>query len=274
VRDSSSRKTESLVKDNAGILHVLAPMREGGLERVVAMMSVGQRANSVHVATVLEPSTADAHPFINQLEMLGVPVTRVVVGARSYVREYRLLSALVSRLRPRVVHTHGYRADAIGGAVARAHHVTAVSTVHGFTGGGRRNRFYEWLQILALKRADAAIAVSSPIAERLAKDGVPPQKIHCIPNGFTPLVDIVPRATARQMLGITTDALIAGWVGRLSREKGADIMLEALAQCDPRWRLSVIGDGDEFLHLREQAAALRISSECGIALHRVRCVRP
>jgi len=246
--------------DGPSVLHVLAPTREGGLERVVTMMSVGQRANSVHVAAVVEPSTADGHPFIVQLEVLGVPVTRVVVRARSYLREYRSLSALVARLQPGVVHTHGYRADVIGGAVARAHRVPTVSTVHGFTGGGRRNWLYERVQSLALRRADAVIAVSAPLVQRLADDGVPRHKIHCIPNGFTPLVDTVTRAAARHRLGIRTDALVAGWVGRLSREKGADVMLDALAESDPRWQLSVIGEGDELNHLRRQAATLRISS--------------
>lgn len=247
------------MNDTPRVLHVLAPMREGGLERVVTMMSVGQRANSVHVAAVVEPSTADRHPFIVHLEVLGVPVTRVVVGARSYLREYRLLSALVSRLQPGVVHTHGYRSDVIGGAVARAHRVPTVSTVHGYTGGGRRNRLYERVQSLALKRADAVIAVSAPLVERLAKDGIPRNKIHCIPNGFTSLVDILTRVEARQRLGIRAGVLVAGWVGRLSREKGADVMLDALAESDPKWHLSMIGEGDELDHLRQQAATLRIS---------------
>jgi glycosyltransferase involved in cell wall biosynthesis len=248
------------VRENKKVLHVLAPAREGGLERVVAMMSVGQLKNSVHVAAVLEAGAADHHPFIDQLESLRIPVTPVVVGGRNYFREYRLLSALVARLRPGIVHTHGYRADLVGGAVSRSHHIPTVSTVHGFTGGGRRNRFYERVQLLALRRADAVIAVSSPIAERLARDGVPDYKIHCVPNGFAPLVQTVARATARQRLGITTDALVAGWVGRLSKEKGADIMLDALAASDPKWSLSIIGEGDESSHLLEQAAALQVSN--------------
>lgn len=226
---------------------------------MVTMMSVGQRVNSVHVAAVVEPSAANAHPFIDQLEMLGVPVTRVVVGARRYLHEYRSLSALVARLRPAVVHTHGYRADVIGGAVARAHRVATVSTVHGFTGGGRRNRLYELVQSYVLRRADAVIAVSAPLVQLLADAGVPRDKIHCIPNGFAPVVDTVTRAVARQTLGIRPDTLVVGWVGRLSMEKGADVMLDALAESDSRWRLSVIGEGDEFDQLRRQAATLRIT---------------
>jgi glycosyltransferase involved in cell wall biosynthesis len=224
------------------------------------MISVGQKAKSVHVAAVVEPSAADSHPFIVQLEVLGVPVTRVPVRARSYIREYRSLSALVARLRPGVVHTHGYRADVIGGAVARAHRIPTVSTVHGFTGGGIRNRLYERVQFLALRRADAVIAVSVPLVERLAHNGVPRPKIRCIPNGFAPLVDTATRAAARQGLGIATDALVAGWVGRLSREKGADVMLDALAESGPRWHLSIIGEGDEFDHLRQKAETLGISN--------------
>lgn len=234
-------------------------MREGGLERVVTMMSVGQLPSSVHVAAVVEPGTAENHPFIDQLETLGVPVTRIVVGARSYLREYRSLQALVARLQPAVVHTHGYRADVIGGMVARSRHVPTVSTVHGFTGGGRRNRLYERVQSFALRRADAVIAVSAPLVLRLTKDGVPRERIHCVPNGFAQSVDTLTRAAARKRLDIPPNALVAGWVGRLSREKGADVMLDALAASDPKWHLSIIGEGDEADHLRHQAAELGIA---------------
>lgn len=109
------------------------------------------------------------------------------------------------------------------------------------------------------------IAVSAPLVQRLAEDGVPRNKIHCIPNGFAPVVDTVTRAVARQRPGIRPDALVAGWVGRLSRGKGADVLLDALAESDPIWQLSVIGEGEEFGRLRQQAATLRISDR--IAWH-------
>jgi glycosyltransferase involved in cell wall biosynthesis len=246
------------VSNRPEVLHVVAPMREGGLERVVTMMTMAQPEKSVHVAAVLEPGSGDHHPFMDQLQGLGVPVTRISVGARDYLREYRLLSALVKQLRPSVVHTHGYRSDVIGGAVARAHRVLTVSTVHGFTGGGSRNRIYEWVQSIALRRADAVIAVSAPLAERLRADGIDPHKIHCVLNGFVPIVDAAPRAEARRLLGIKSDALVVGWVGRLSREKGADIMLEALAAADPKWQLSSVGTGDQLENLRQQAERLQI----------------
>lgn len=241
-------------------LHVLAPGQEGGLERVVSMLAEGQRRRGVHVVAVLTPSEADEHPFIVGLDAHDIPVTPLVVGARSYVREYRRLGALVNHLRPDVVHTHGYRADVIAGAVARAHHVPTVSTVHGFTGNGRQTRVYEAVQCIALRHADAVIAVSRPLVHRLERAGVPRARIHCVPNGFAPPECILERSAARQKLGIRADATVVVWVGRLSREKGADVMLNAISECDHSWQLSMIGDGPERDRLREQAAKLGIGN--------------
>jgi glycosyltransferase involved in cell wall biosynthesis len=241
------------------IVHVLAPAREGGLERVVSMLSEGQGRERAHVAAVLSPrDDVDDHPFIRALEAAEIPVTRVVVGPRSYLREYRSLGALVARLQPQVVHTHGYRSDVIGGAAARAHGVPTVSTVHGFTGGGRRNRLNEKIQCYALRRADAVLAVSKPLVDRLAHAGVPRERISWIPNGFEPPAHSMTRAAARRALGIADEAIVVGWVGRLSHEKGADVMLSALAQSEPFWRLSMVGDGRERNRLIEQASELGI----------------
>lgn len=239
-------------------LHVLAPAREGGLERVVEMLAEGQRERGVHVAAVLTPDEAVGHPFVARLNDKGVALTPVVVGRRNYLQEYRALGALVTRLRPAVIHTHGYRADVVGAAVARGHGVAVVSTVHGFTGNGKYTRFYERVQCSALRYANAVIAVSRPLVDRLVSAGISPARVHCIPNGFAPPASNLARSDARQKLGIPTDATVAAWVGRLSREKGADVMLHAIANCDPSWRVSIIGDGPERDRLRELAASLGV----------------
>lgn len=241
------------------VLHVLAPMREGGLERVVATMAAGQVERGVHVAAVLEPGASRDHPFVRRLNAMNVPVTPFEVGPRSYVTERRKLAALISRLHPRLVHTHGYRADVIAGSAARLAGVPTVSTVHGFTGGGLRNRLYEFVQSAALKRSDAVIAVSSSMVPRLTGSGVSSKKIHCVPNGFVPPTQPLARDTSRATLGIRGDTCVIGWIGRLSREKGADVMLKALALAKSPWRLSVIGEGAERDRLVAQAHSLGVA---------------
>lgn len=223
------------------------------------MLCAGQRKDGVHVAALLSPDEVGQHPFIEGLERIQVPVITIAVSARSYLREYRSLRALVGRLQPTLVHTHGYRADVIGGAAARAVGVRIVSTVHGFVGGSLRNRFYERVQLIALRRADAVLAVSAPLVDRLAHARVSRNKIHLVLNGFEPPSPNISRAAARQELGIPENELVVGWVGRLSREKGADVMLEAIADSRDPWRVSMIGDGPERSRLYQRAEKLGIA---------------
>jgi glycosyltransferase involved in cell wall biosynthesis len=222
------------------------------------MLAAMQANDGVHVAAVLEPETANDHPFVGRLTALGVSVTPVVVGGRSYLREYRALRALIRQLEPAIVHTHGYRSDVIGTAAARSAHVPAVSTVHGFTGGSLRNRLNELLQRFALRRSSAVLAVASPIADRLAATGMRRSKIFFVPNGFTPGDSRMQRSAARQRLCLDDATLVAGWVGRLSPEKGADVMLVALSRSAPRWHLSIVGDGPEADRLHRLADKLGI----------------
>jgi glycosyltransferase involved in cell wall biosynthesis len=246
---------KSVQPDRLRALHVLAPSREGGLERVVTMLSAKQTEAGVHVAAVVEPGSERDHPFVRGLESRGVPVSRIVIGGRSYLEEYRALRELIARIEPDVVHTHGYRSDVIGGAAARRAKIPAVSTVHGFTGGSIRNRINEGVQRLALRRSDAVIAVAAAIVDRLVAAGVPGSRISCIPNGFSREIQLE-RSVARERLGIGEGRLVAGWVGRLSSEKGADVMLRALSETDGNWILSIIGGGPDRDSLRRLALQL------------------
>jgi glycosyltransferase involved in cell wall biosynthesis len=103
------------------------------------------------------------------------------------------------------------------------------------------------------------IAVSSPLVEQLVARRIPNFKIQLVRNGFSAMDPTETRADARRTLGLGSDTKIVGWIGRLSREKGADVMLNAFSLCDRSLRLSMIGDGPERAHLREQAARLGIS---------------
>ncbi len=223
------------------------------------MMAIAQRSSGVHVACVLTPDKATAHPFVTRVRNSGVAVSTIVVGRRAYYAEYKSLLTLANALSPRIIHTHGYRSDIVGGLAARRAGVPTVSTAHGFVGGSLRNRVNEAIQCLALGRADAVIAVSSPLVERLAANGVPREKIHLVRNGFDPGDAGQTRASARRALGLDDKAKVVGWLGRLSSEKGPDVMLDALALTGDAWQLSMIGDGPELESLRTQAAALGIS---------------
>jgi len=242
------------------ILHVLAPAPIGGLERVVQMLAATQRAagHDVGVAGVVGPAPV-VHPFFAPLELSGVEVRPVEVPDRSWLRELRALTTEIRAASPDIVHTHGYRADVVAGAAARRLGVALVSTAHGFTGGGRRNRFYEWLQVRSYRRGREVVAVSRPLREVLARRRVPGDRLHVIQNAWRADAPPLDRAAARAELGLPAESSVIGWVGRVSREKGADVALEALPHLDGL-QLAVIGDGPLRPALERRAVDLKVAS--------------
>lgn len=242
------------------VLHVAVPGPAGGLESVVLELTAGLHSLG-HRAVLAAVFTPDGQvpPLVTHAERAGVEVRRLAVAPRAYRREFRQLQHAIWELAPDVIHTHGYRADLIGGIAARRARVPWVSTVHGFTGGGRKNRFYQWLQTRSYRHAHRVVAVSHPLRRQLEGSGVPAPRIIVLPNGWSPK-PALPREVARSRLQLTGEGPVIGWVGRLSREKGADVFLDALSSVSLSGaRASIIGDGPDVLALRAQAVSLGVA---------------
>lgn len=243
------------------ILHVVAPGAFGGLERVVQLLGGGLRGlgHEVHVAGVVgDPHDGTSQAFFAPLASAGVHTH--AVPSPSYLAERAGVERLCRDLRPVVVHTHGYRPDVLDAGVARRLRVPVVTTVHGFTGGGWKNRIYEWLQCRAFRRFAAVVAVSRPLAARLRRSGVPAGRIHEVPNAFGEVTGRLDRKEARRLLRLPQEGLVVGWVGRFSHEKGADVLLDAIPHLqDLPLTVSMIGDGAEGASLAARGQSLGLN---------------
>lgn len=99
-----------------------------------------------------------------------------------------------------------------------------------------------------LERADAVMAVSAPLAKRIAGNGVPQRKVHVVPNGVDPSVFETgrDRKQCRADLGLSDDQFVVGFVGSLKPWHGVTVLLDAFARLralDGSAHLLVVGSG-------------------------------
>src|SRR5262249_54808682 len=68
------------------------------------------------------------------------------------------------------------------------------------------------------------------------------------------------RAAARSALGLDPNQFVIGWVGRMTPEKGLDVMVDAMkALVDSPVMLCAVGDGAERAPCEARAASLGVS---------------
>lgn len=243
------------------VLYTVAPADFGGLESVLRLLAIGmrRRGHEVHVAAAVERE-GDARGFCDALRDDGVDVTRIVLPARAYAAERRAVRELCARIAPDVVHSHGYRSDILHAGAARALGVPTVTTAHGFAHGNWRNRLNEWVQRRVMRRFEAVVAVSRPLVTGLVASGVPQPRVHLLPNAYAGSGEPLDRVAARRRLDAPEGVPLVGWVGRLGWEKGADVLVDALARIpEVPLHVAIIGDGGDRAALEARAISLGVA---------------
>lgn len=243
------------------ILHITTPSLVGGLEKVVQTLAIGhhQMGHRVGVAAVVGVGQEN-HPFFDPLIEAKVRVFAMPFAPRAYLRQRRLVRKLCRDFRPDVVHTHGFRSDVLDADVARRLDLPTVTTLHGPSRMGGKAHLYEFLQRRVLRRFDAVVAVSRPIAERVRSDRVPENRIHIVPNACPESIGRLDRRGARRALGLPGDGFVVGWVGRLIHAKGADVLLKAMTMLNDLPLLaSIVGDGIERSRLEARSRSVGLN---------------
>jgi glycosyltransferase involved in cell wall biosynthesis len=170
----------------------------------------------------------------------------------------------IARTRPDVVHLHtgAWYKGALASRLAGIRRV--VYTEH-----GREHhdpRLHRWIDRRAAQFTDAVVAVSSRLSKYLAGPvGIPASKICIIHNGID-TNGFCPGPSSRELretLGIPTESVVIGSVGRLEAVKAYDVLLEAAAilhsgQAHP-FVVVLFGDGSQRAILQAHADRLGIS---------------
>jgi glycosyltransferase involved in cell wall biosynthesis len=167
------------------------------------------------------------------------------------------------RERVRIWHGHDYKSNALGLLLRRFWPMRLVTTLHGWVKQTRRTPLYYKIDELCLPRYEAVISVSPDLHERSLACGVPAERCALIENG----IDISqytrrqPVSEAKRRLGLAPQRLVLGAVGRLSPEKGFDLLIRSvhgLLQDGVDVELVIAGDGDDEPRLRQLIAELGV----------------
>lgn len=180
----------------------------------------------------------------------------------------RLLAAerdvrtLLRATRAEVLFCHGYKAGLLGLSAARRVGIAVIAVSRGWTGECLRVRLYDALDRRVLRKMDRVVCVSHSQAAKVRRSGVPDDRIIVIPNAIRTERFASPRPQGRRELESLFHSprrLIVGAAGRLSPEKGFDVLVGAateVLQAVPDAGFVLFGDGPLRASLRRQIDAL------------------
>ena len=231
-------------------------------------------------------------PFADDLSAAGIPLT--VIGKRSRFdpSSFWRLRRELKRLQPDILHTWLFAANSYGrlcaGVVPHAKIVVSERCVDSWKSGWQL-----WLDRRLIARTDRLIGNSPSVVEFYGELGIPSEKLVCIPNGIdlpvqtvrerrspdpaetpdrrSPLPFSSDSSDLRSELNLPPDAFVAGFIGRLARQKRVEDLIwsvETLRQIRNKLHLVIIGDGPERTRLEDFTRQVHCTQHAHFLGHR------
>ncbi len=250
------------------ILHIIPSLDRAGAEKQLVLLARGLPRDEfeVHVCALTRGGPLEA-----ELREAGVPVT--VIGKRwkfdplAYLR----LKQYIRQLRPAVVQTWMFAANAYGRAAARAAGVPHL--VAGERCVDRWKAPYQFAIDRHLMQYTNRVVVNAPaIRDFCARHGLPADRFEIIANGVLPArPSRYSRAELLQELELPDDARLVGAVGRLWPQKRMKDVIWAFALVyvlHPGTKLLVIGEGPQRTLLEQFVRDLKAEEHVRLLGHR------
>ncbi|MEM9703550.1 MAG: glycosyltransferase family 4 protein, partial [Planctomycetota bacterium] len=256
------------------VLHFITRLILGGAQENTLLTCEGQHAAGDQVTLVTGPGLGREGSLMERAKQAGFEVIELPELVRNLRpladwRASRRFAALVSDLRPDLVHTHSGKAGVLGRLGAAKAGVPAIHTVHGpsfhpFQNAISRAAFRSAERWVGPKTAHF-ISVADAMTDQYVAAGIAPrERFTTIRSGMEVepfLTPPRPRVEVRKELGFEEDDVVAAKVARLSDLKGQSYLVaaaERLKERSPNLRYLLIGDGPlrEGLERRIAAAGM------------------
>jgi glycosyltransferase involved in cell wall biosynthesis len=252
------------------IAYFIDNLRGDGTQRALIQLARGL-AKRGHTQKVVCLNNSYDERIVNELQNTTAEV-RIVgkialatgygfVSARAWLKEEHF-DAVVTML---------FAADVVGRLLGKWASVPRI-----ISSLRARNVHYSlvqrWLVRITMDAADAVV-INSPHSKEFAivTEGVNPDRIFLIPNGVQvgKYMATIRQELLRNELDLQRQGRVIGCVGRLTRQKGIDILLQALSLINNQdFNLVIFGIGEDETALRALAAKLGLESRVKFAGYR------
>jgi glycosyltransferase involved in cell wall biosynthesis len=252
------------------IAYFIDHLRGDGTQRALTQLVQGL-AKRGHSQKVLCLNNSYDATIVSELR--SSPAEVRIVGKTALKSGYGFLSTWLWLKRERfdVIVTMLFAADVIGRALGKWAGVPRI-----ISSLRARNVHYSslrrWLVRATMDAADAVV-INSPHSREFAVvvEGVKPDRIFWIPNGVRVVqyTEPVRQELLRDELGLPPHGYLLGCVGRLTKQKGIDVLLRALSLVsNPDFNLIIFGTGEDEPLLRALAIKLGLESRVHFAEYR------
>lgn len=229
------------------VLEVVGNAIVGGMERCVERLVAGLARAGGFRFTVLCPSEG---AFAERVRAAGAEVAVVAMPDDPPWTSIRTVTSLIEAEGVDLVHAHLPNAHVLGGLAARLAGAPSMTTIH-----GRQVGVLD-LELHRLVDSHLSLVCRQAYYQALAL-GADADRVSLEPNGVD--VDLFRPgergdAGVRAPLGLPTQALLAGFVGRLSPEKAPEVFLRAVAvllERLPQAHAVLVGEGPMKTQLRD-----------------------
>ncbi|ACM26141.1 glycosyltransferase protein [Rhizobium rhizogenes K84] len=237
------------------LLQVLEPSG-GGSGRHFLDLCRAMQHRGHSVTAVYSPLRAEA-AFVAELEGMGldsvIPLAMRRAPGPWDLTAWWNIRRIAARYGPfHLIHGHSSKAGALTRLRLPGPHVPVIYTPHAFrtmdpTLDSKGRTIYGGIErLLGSRLSDRLICVSRDEYDHARSLGIPEARLRIVVNG----VSAPPsgqRAAIRVRYGIPQDALLFGFVGRLTRQKAPERLIQAFARIAkelPRAHLLMIGVGE------------------------------
>jgi len=236
----------------------------GGAERCVTLLTQGLLARRHEVSVItLYGKEHDFFTLPAEANRLALSIdgdsATVVHGLANNLRRLRILRRAIKSTAPEIVISHIHRTNVMTLLALGRARTPVVVVEHNDPGMNPAGRIWDTLRRRTYSRARKLVSVSRGVDEQF--EWLPQSRRAVIHNPVA-LAQLRPNSEA------VPEQFWISSLGRLTEQKGFDLLLEAFAKVErkhPQWNLRIIGDGPLRGELESLANSLGISGRVSFA---------